>query len=179
MAGLRLHATTILGIVKDGQAVIASDGQVTLGTTILKHQAQKVRKLYKGQVLAGFAGAAADSLALFERMERKLEEARGQLPRAVVELAKDWRSDRVLRRLEAVLAVLDREHAFIVSGSGDVIEPEDRIVAIGSGGPYAYAAAKALLRFSDLPLTQVVQEALGIAAEIDIYTNHHITLLVL
>ncbi len=175
----RLHATTILGIVRDGQAVIASDGQVTLGTTILKHQAQKVRKLYKGQVLAGFAGAAADSLALFERMEKKLEEARGQLPRAVVELAKDWRSDRVLRRLEAVLAVLDRNHAFIVSGSGDVIEPEDRIVAIGSGGPYAYAAAKALIRFANLPLDQVVQEALKIAAEIDIYTNQHITLLTL
>ncbi len=175
----RLHATTILGIVRDGQAVIASDGQVTLGTTILKHQAQKVRKLYRGQVLAGFAGAAADSLALFERMEKKLEEARGQLPRAVVELAKDWRSDRVLRRLEAVLAVLDREHAFIVSGSGDVIEPEDRIVAIGSGGPYAYAAAKALLRFAELPLEQVVREALAIAAEIDIYTNQHITLLTL
>ncbi len=175
----RLHATTILGIVRDGQAVIASDGQVTLGTTILKHQAQKVRKLYRGQVLAGFAGAAADSLALFERMEKKLEEARGQLPRAVVELAKDWRSDRVLRRLEAVLAVLDREHAFIVSGSGDVIEPEDHIVAIGSGGPYAYAAAKALLRFAELPLEQVVREALAIAAEIDIYTNQHITLLTL
>ncbi len=175
----RLHATTILGIVRDGQAVIASDGQVTLGTTILKHQAQKVRKLYRGQVLAGFAGAAADSLALFERMEKKLEEARGQLPRAVVELAKDWRSDRVLRRLEAVLAVLDREHAFIVSGSGDVIEPEDRIVAIGSGGSYAYAAAKALLRFAELPLEQVVREALAIAAEIDIYTNQHITLLTL
>ncbi len=175
----RLHATTILGIVRDGQAVIASDGQVTLGTTILKHQAQKVRKLYRGQVLAGFAGAAADSLALFERMEKKLEEARGRLPRAVVELAKDWRSDRVLRRLEAVLAVLDREHAFIVSGSGDVIEPEDRIVAIGSGGPYAYAAAKALLRFAELPLEQVVREALAIAAEIDIYTNQHITLLTL
>ncbi len=173
----RLHATTILGIVKDGQAVIASDGQVTLGTTVLKHQAQKVRKLYKGKVLAGFAGAAADSLALFERMEKKLEEARGQLPRAVVELAKDWRSDRVLRRLEAVLAVLDHEHAFIVSGSGDVIEPEDGIVAIGSGGPYARAAAKALLKFTDLPLDRVVQEALSIAAEIDIYTNQHITLL--
>ncbi len=179
MAHRRLHATTILGIVQKGRAVIASDGQVTLGTTILKHQAQKVRTLYRGQVLAGFAGAAADSLALFERMEKKLEEARGQLPRAVVELAKDWRSDRVLRRLEAVLAVLDRQHAFIVSGSGDVIEPEDRIVAIGSGGPYAHAAAKALLRFSDLSLEQVVQEALKIAAEIDIYTNQHITLLTL
>lgn len=176
---MKIHGTTILGLIKDGQACIASDGQVTFGQTILKHTAQKVRKLYKGKVLAGFAGTAADSLALFERMERKLEEAGGNLPRAVVELAKEWRSDKVLRRLEAVIAVLDRTHAYLVSGSGDVIEPEDQIVAIGSGGPYAYAAAKALLRYTQLSAEEIVREALKIASEIDLYTNDQITLLTL
>jgi len=176
---MKIHGTTILGLIKDGHACIGSDGQVTFGQTILKHTAQKVRKLYKGKVLAGFAGTAADSLALFERMERKLEEAGGNLPRAVVELAKEWRSDKVLRRLEAVIAVLDRTHAYLVSGSGDVIEPEDQIVAIGSGGPYAYAAAKALLRYSALSAEDIVREALKIASEIDLYTNAQITILTL
>ncbi len=176
---MKVRSTTILGLIKDGQACLGSDGQVTFGQTILKHTAQKVRRLYKGKVLAGFAGTAADSLALFERMERKLEEAGGNLPRAVVELAKEWRSDKVLRRLEAVIAVMDREHAYLVSGSGDVIEPEDHVVAIGSGGPYAYAAAKALLRHSHLSAEEIVREALKIAAEIDLYTNDRITILTL
>ena len=156
---------------------MASDGQVTFGNTILKHTSQKVRKLYKGKILAGFAGAAADSLALFERMERKLEESGGNLARAVVELAKDWRADRVLRRLEAVMAVMDTFNAYIVSGSGDVIEPEDKIVAIGSGGPIALAAARALINHSNLSPAEILEEALKIASQIDLYTNDKITVL--
>lgn len=156
---------------------MASDGQVTFGNTILKHTSQKVRKLYKGKILAGFAGAAADSLALFERMERKLEESGGNLARAVVELAKDWRADRVLRRLEAVMAVMDTSNAYIVSGSGDVIEPEDKIVAIGSGGPIALAATRALINHSNLSPEEILEEALKIASQIDLYTNDKITVL--
>lgn len=158
---------------------MASDGQVTFGNTILKHKSQKVRKLYRGKILAGFAGAAADSLALFERMEKKLEESGGNLARAVVELAKDWRADRVLRRLEAVIAVMDKQNAYIVSGSGDVIEPEDKIVSIGSGGPIALAAARALINHSDLPPEIILKEALRIASQIDLYTNNQITILTL
>lgn len=171
--------TTILGLIRGEKAVMGADGQVTYGQTVLKHTAQKIRKIYKGSVLVGFAGSAADSLALFERLEKKLEEAGGVLQRAIVELAKDWRQDKVLRRLEAILAVMNKEKAYIVSGAGDIIEPEDKIVALGSGGPLAYAACKALLRYSDLSPEKIVIESIKIASEIDIFTNDKITLLVL
>jgi ATP-dependent HslUV protease subunit HslV len=172
-----VHRTTVIGIIRDGWAAIAGDGQVTFGQTILKHSAKKVRALYNNQVLAGFAGSVADALALFERMEEKLESSGGNLPKASVELARDWRSDRVLRRLDAVLAVLNREKAFIITGQGDIIEPEDKIVAIGSGGPYAAAAAKVLLRYTNLTAPEICKEALKIASEICVYTNTQITLL--
>src|SRR5437660_12139214 len=149
-AGHRFHGTTILAVRHRGRVAMAGDGQVTLGNTVVKAGARKVRKLYQDRVLAGFAGAAADAFTLFARFEAKLEEHRGNLARSAVELAKDWRSDRVLRRLEALLAVADREHEFIVSGTGDVIEPDDGLIGIGSGGPYALAAARALIANSDL-----------------------------
>lgn len=169
------HATTILGLIKDGQVAIGGDGQVTLGNTVMKHQGNKIRRLYNGQILAGFAGAAADAFTLFERFEEKLEGYGGNLPRAAVELAKDWRTDRYLRRLEAMLAVADKDHALIISGTGDVLEPDNRIMAIGSGGPFALAAAKALKDHSQLSASEIVKQALEIAADICIYTNHHIT----
>lgn len=171
----RLHGTTILAVRRDGRAAVAGDGQVTLGTTVVKHGARKIRRLHGGQVLAGFAGSTGDSLALFTRFEAKLEEHRGQLERAAVELAREWRTDRVLRRLEALLVVVDRQSSFLLSGSGDVIAPDDGLLAVGSGGPYALAAARALLRHSALPATEVAQEALKIAASICIYTNEAIT----
>ena len=155
---------------------MASDGQVTLGSTIIKHQARKVRRLYKDRVLAGFAGSAADSFALFSRFEAKLEQHRGQLHRAVVEMARDWRTDRILRRLEAMLLVVDASATFLLSGTGDLIEPDDGIVAIGSGGPYAMAAAKALARHADLDARGIAEEAMGIAANICIYTNASVTI---
>jgi len=154
---------------------MAGDGQVTIGQTIVKASARKVRKLHGDGVLAGFAGAAADAFTLFARFETKLEEYRGNLPRAAVELAKDWRTDRVLRRLEALLAVADREHSLIVSGTGDVIEPDDGLIGIGSGGPYALAAARALVAHSDLDAKAIVTEAMRVAASICIYTNDAIT----
>ena len=173
------HATTILAVRHNGQVAIAGDGQVTLGETVVKGTAVKVRSLHEGQVLAGFAGAAADAFTLFERFEGKLGEYRGNLMRAAVELAKEWRSDRVLRRLEALLAVADRDHALLVSGTGDVIEPDDGLVAIGSGGSYALAAARALVAHSDLNAEQIAREALLIAGGICIYTNTNINVEVL
>jgi ATP-dependent HslUV protease, peptidase subunit HslV len=173
--GGRIRSTTVLCVRHRGQVAIAGDGQVTIGTTVVKVGARKVRKLYHDRVLAGFAGAAADAFTLFGRFESRLEEYRGNLPRSVVELAKDWRADRVLRRLEALLAVADREVSFIVSGTGDVIEPDDGLIGIGSGGPFALAAARALLGHSELDAKAVVTEAMRIAAGICIYTNEHIT----
>ncbi len=171
------RGTTVIGLIHKGHAVIAGDGQVTLEDTVVKHTAKKVRKIYKGRVLAGFAGAVADALTLFERMEEKLEEFNGNLPRAVVELARDWRQDRVLRRLEALLIVLDKEHAFLVSGSGEIIEPDDKIIAIGSGAPYAQAVAKALVKHTNLSAREIADEAIRIASEICIYTNSNVTVL--
>ena len=171
----RFSATTVVAVRHRGQVAIGGDGQVSIGATIVKAGARKVRKLYQARVVAGFAGAAADAFTLFSRFESKLEEHRGNLSLAAVELAKDWRSDRVLRRLEALLAVADREHSFIVSGTGDVIEPDDGLIGIGSGGPYALAAARALLAHTDLPPRKVAEEAMKLAAEICIYTNAHLT----
>lgn len=170
-----LHGTTILAVRKDGQAALAGDGQVTLGATALKHGARKLRRLHGGRVLAGFAGSTADALTLFARFEAKLEEHRGQLERAAVELAKDWRGDKLLRRLEAFLLVADRDTTLLISGAGDVLAPDDGLAAVGSGGPYALAAARALVRHSALAAPDIAQEALKIAAEICIYTNAHIS----
>ena len=175
MTGAVAHATTVVSVRHRGQVAIAGDGQVSIGQTIVKAGAKKVRKLYQDRVLAGFAGAAADAFTLFARFEGKLEEYRGNLPRAAVELARDWRTDRVLRRLEALLAVADREHSFIVSGTGDVIEPDDGLIGIGSGGPYALAAARALTAHSDLDAKAIVSEAMKVAASICVYTNDQIT----
>jgi len=169
-----IRSTTILCVRQGTQVAIGSDGQVTVGTTIMKSNARKLRKMHQDQVLAGFAGATADAFTRFEKVEEKMEEYRGNLTRAAVELAKDWRTDRVLRRLEALLTVADREHSFIISGNGDVVEPEDGIMAIGSGGPYAMAAARALVTNTSLEPRQIVEKALEIAASIDIYTNHQL-----
>jgi len=169
------HATTVLCARHRGSVAMAGDGQVTIGQTVVKAGARKVRKVHGDRVLAGFAGAAADAFTLFARFEAKLEEHRGNLPRAAVELAKDWRTDRVLRRLEALLAVADREHSLIVSGTGDIIEPDDGLIGIGSGGPYALAAARALVAHSDLDAKAIVTEAMRVAATICIYTNDQIT----
>ncbi len=171
------HATTVLCVRKDGRVAMGGDGQVTVGETVMKANAQKVRALKGGRILAGFAGAAADAFTLFEKFEEKLERYPGNLPRAAVELAKDWRSDRVLRRLEALLAVADKEHGYVLSGTGELIEPDDGILAIGSGGSYALAAARALIGASNQPPKEIVQRALEIAAEICIYTNSHISIL--
>jgi ATP-dependent HslUV protease subunit HslV len=175
----QFHATTVLCVRHRGQVAVAGDGQVTIGATVVKAGARKVRKLHHDRVLAGFAGAAADAFTLFARFEAKLEEHRGNLPRAAVELAKDWRTDRVLRRLEALLAVADREHSFIVSGTGDVIEPDDGLIGIGSGGPFALSAARALVIHADLDAKTIATEAMRIAADICIYTNAHISVEVL
>ncbi len=169
-----IRSTTILCVRQGTQVAIGSDGQVTVGTTIMKSNARKLRKMHHDQVLTGFAGATADAFTLFEKFEEKMEEYRGNLTRAAVELAKDWRTDRVLRRLEALLAVADQEHSFIISGNGDVVEPEDGIMAIGSGGSYAMAAARALVAHSSLEPRQIVEKAMDIAAAIDIYTNHQL-----
>jgi ATP-dependent HslUV protease, peptidase subunit HslV len=173
----RFHATTILCVRRDSDIALGGDGQVTMGNTITKSNAQKVRTLSGGRVLAGFAGAAADAFTLFEKFEEKLGRYPGNLPKAAVELAKEWRSDRVLRRLEALLAVGDRQHSFLLSGTGDIIEPDDGILAIGSGGSYALAAARALISCTDMPSAEVVRRALTIAGEICIYTNTNITVL--
>ncbi|HIO41574.1 MAG TPA: ATP-dependent protease subunit HslV [Aquifex sp.] len=170
------RATTVLVVRKDGKTCMGGDGQITFGNTVLKHTAKKVRKIYHGKVLVGFAGGAADGLALMERLERKLEEHRGNLTRAAVELAKEWRMDKALRRLEALLLVADEKHIYLLSGMGDVIEPEEPILAIGSGGNYALAAARALYRNNPaMDARQIVEEALKIASEICIYTNDRFT----
>ena len=174
-----VHATTVLSVRHRGQVAIGADGQVTIGNTVVKAGARKVRKLYGDRVVAGFAGTAADAFTLFARFESKLEEYRGNLPRAAVEMAKDWRLDRALRRLEALLAVADTSASFIVSGTGDVIEPDDGLIGIGSGGPYALAAARALRAHSALDAKEIAEEALRIAAGICVYTNDHITVEVL
>lgn len=172
---MKIHGTTILGIRRAGLAAVAGDGQVTLGGTVLKHRATKVRRI-GDRALAGFAGSAADGLTLFEKFEAKLSEYRGNLPRAAVELAKEWRTDRVLRRLEAMLVVCDRDHLFVISGDGNVVEPDDGIAAVGSGGPYALAAARALARNTELSAVEIAREAMRIASEICIYTNAEITI---
>lgn len=170
------HGTTIVAVRRNGSAAMAGDGQVTMGqNTIMKHSARKVRRIYGGKVLAGFAGAVADAMTLFDRFESKLEEYRGNLPRAAVEVAKLWRTDRMLRQLEAMLLVMDRDHLLLVSGSGEVIEPDDGIVAIGSGGNFALAAARSLARHTDLPARAIAEEAMKIAAEICVFTNDHLT----
>jgi len=171
------HATTILAVRRAGQVALGGDGQVTVGDTVMKSNAQKVRTLRGGKIVAGFAGAAADAFTLFEKFEEKLERYPGNLPRAAVELAKDWRSDRVLRRLEALLVVADRDNGFVLSGTGEIIEPDDGILAIGSGGSYALAAARALLTSTDLPPKDIVRRGLEIAGEICIYTNTNITVI--
>ena len=173
------HGTTILSLRKDGKVVIAGDGQVSFGQTVLKSNAKKLRRLGGGTVLAGFAGATADALTLFERLEAKLEQYPGQLSRACVELAKDWRTDRYLRRLEAMMAVADKSVSLIVSGNGDVLEPEDAIIGIGSGGPYALAAARALIDQPGLDAEAIARKAMAIAAKICIYTNENVTVDVL
>ncbi len=170
-----VHATTVLAVRHREQVAMAGDGQVSIGQTIIKAGARKVRKVHGDRILAGFAGTAADAFTLFARFEAKLEEHRGNLPRAAVELAKDWRTDRVLRRLEALLAVADRDHSLIVSGTGDVIEPDDGLIGIGSGGPYALAAARALVAHSELDAKAIVTEAMRVAASICVYTNDQIT----
>src|SRR5579862_9858202 len=171
-----IHATTIICVRKKGKVAIASDGQVTLGDTVIKHGAKKIRRLYNEKILAGFAGSAADSFALFSRFEAKLDQYRGNLARAAVELATEWRSDRILRRLEAMLVVLDKTSTFLLSGTGDLIEPDDGIVGIGSGGPYALAAAKALAANTDLSARTIAEQAMKIAGEICIYTNDTIAI---
>jgi ATP-dependent HslUV protease subunit HslV len=169
------HGTTILAVRRDGRIALGGDGQVTLGNTVMKSNARKVRKLYGGKVIAGFAGGTADAFTLFERFEGKLEKF-GNLTRAAIELAKDWRSDRFLRRLEALLLVGDTQTLFVISGNGDVIEPEHPLVAIGSGGPFAQAAARALFEATDLPAREITERALNIAADICIYTNRNLTI---
>jgi ATP-dependent HslUV protease subunit HslV len=173
----QMHSTTILCVRKNGKVAIGGDGQVTVGETVMKANANKVRTLRGGKILAGFAGAAADAFTLFEKFEEKLERYPTNLPRAAVELAKDWRSDRVLRRLEALLVIADKEHGFVVSGSGELIEPDDGVLAIGSGGSFALAAARALLASTPLDPAEIVRKSLEIAADICVYTNTHITVL--
>ncbi len=171
-----IHATTVVGILKDGKAAMGSDGQVTFGNTILKANARKVRKLYNDSILAGFAGATADAFTLIQRFEEKLETYRGNLQRASIELAKDWRTDRYLRKLEAMLIVMNQSTALLISGTGDVIEPDDQVIAIGSGGPYALSAARAMLKHTNLSPREIVEDSLKIAGDICIYTNLSITM---
>jgi ATP-dependent HslUV protease, peptidase subunit HslV len=171
----RIRSTTVICIRRDNKVVMAGDGQVTLGSEVLKTTAKKLRRLYNGTVLAGFAGSTADAFALFARFESKLEQFNGNLPRSVVELAKEWRTDRVLRHLEALLLVADAKNIFLVSGTGDVIEPDEGVVAIGSGGPFATAAATALMRNTKLPARQIAEQAMQIAGKICIYTNDQVT----
>ena len=170
------HGTTILCVRKQGQVVIAGDGQVSFGNTVIKSNARKVRRLGKSEVIAGFAGATADAFALFERLEAKLEQHPGQLSRACVELAKDWRTDRYLRRLEAMMAVADKQVSLVLTGTGDVLEPEEGLIGIGSGGPYALAAARALIDIDGLSAEAIARKALGIAADICVFTNRNLTI---
>ena len=170
------RSTTIICVRKEGKVALGGDGQVTLGDTVIKHGARKIRRLYNEKILAGFAGSSADSFALFSRFEAKLEQFHGNLGRAAVELAKDWRTDRALRHLEAVMIVADDKSTFLIAGNGDLIEPDDGIVAIGSGGAYALAAARALLKFTSLTARQIVEEAMHIAGKICIYTNESVTI---
>jgi len=172
----KISSTTVIGLIKNGEPVIGSDGQVTMGATVMKHTTKKVRKIFNDQVLVGFAGATSDAFTLFEKFESKLDEYKGNLSRAAVELAKEWRSDKYLRRLEALLAVINKDKALIISGTGDVIEPDDGIVAIGSGGPYALVAARMLMKYSKLNAREIVEESLNQAAEVCIYTNHNISI---
>jgi ATP-dependent HslUV protease subunit HslV len=172
----KIRSTTILAVRKDGRAVMAGDGQVSLGETIMKHRAQKVRFAHKGTVLVGFAGAAADAFNLFERLEGKLEKFKGNLTRAAVELAKDWRTDKILRKLEALVLAMDMDHTLIISGNGEIIEPDESVAAIGSGGPYALAAARALVAHSNLDASAVAREAMMITASICLYTNDQIVI---
>ena len=175
MSQVTVHATTVLCVRRDGSVAMAGDGQVTVGNTVMKHGATKVRRLYHDKILAGFAGSAADAFALFARFEAKLEEYRGNMERSVVELAKDWRMDKYLRQLEAFLIVANAERAYLISGTGDLIQPDDGLLAIGSGGPYALAAARALLQHTEMDAAKIAGEAMRIAASICIYTNDHIT----
>ena len=167
--------TTILAIKHKGEVAISGDGQISMGSTIMKNNTKKIRKLYDDKVLTGFAGASADAMTLFEKFEKKIEELHGNLPKAVISLAKEWRTDKMLRKLEAILIVADKKHIFVVSGTGDIIEPDDNIAAIGSGGPYAFAAAKALVKYSNLTAHEIALESLKIAASICIYTNDKIS----
>ncbi|MFQ5735905.1 MAG: ATP-dependent protease subunit HslV [Thermodesulfobacteriota bacterium] len=176
MSGTNFHGTTVIAVRRNGKIAIAGDGQVTLGSTVMKKGAVKVRKMREGSVLAGFAGSTADAMTLFDKFESKLDASRGNITKAVVELAKDWRTDRILRKLEALLVVADAEHTFVISGAGDVIEPEEGIASIGSGGPYASAAAKMLLRHTEMDARNIAEQALKAAAEICIYTNDNITI---
>ena len=169
-----IHGTTILGILRNGETAIAGDGQVTFGNTVMKQKSRKIRRLYNDKILAGFAGAAADAFTLFERFEEKLQQFNGNLTKSAVEMAKDWRTDKFLRRLEAMLAVADKSTALIISGTGDVVEPDDKIIAIGSGGPYAMAAARALCENTEMNAEQIVKMAMKIASDICIYTNANI-----
>lgn len=169
-----MKSTTIIAISHKGQVSLGGDGQVTFDKTIMKHKAKKIRRMYNGEILAGFAGSAADGLTLYEKFEGKLEEYRGNILRAAVELAKEWRQDKVLRKLEAMMIVANKTHLLLISGTGDVIEPDDNILSIGSGAPYASAAAKAMVKFSDLSAHDIINESLLIASEIDIYTNTEI-----
>ncbi len=171
-----MHGTTILAVRHRGRVVMAGDGQVSLGHAVVKHTARKVRRVYQGQILAGFAGGTADAITLYEKFEKKLESYNGNLRRAAVELARDWRADRVLRRLEALMAVADRESSLLISGSGDILEPDDGVLAIGSGGNYALAAARALMKHADLDARAIAAEALRIAAEICVFTNDQIVI---
>ena len=179
IGGTEIRSTTILAVRHKGSVVMAGDGQVTLGQSVMKRSARKVRRLHGGRILAGFAGASADAFTLFDKFEGKLEQHGGNLTRAAVELAKDWRTDRILRRLEAMLAVADREHSLIITGMGDVLEPEQGVLAIGSGGPFAQSAAKALLENTKLGARDIVEKSLAIAADLCIYTNHQRTIEVL
>ncbi len=172
----QFRGTTILSVRRNGKVVIGGDGQVSMGNTVMKGNARKVRRLYHDKVIAGFAGGTADAFTLFERFEAKLEQHQGKLMRAAVELAKDWRTDKMLRRLEALLAVADKDHSLIITGNGDVIEPEDNLMAIGSGGPFAQAASRALLDKTDLSAREIVEHGLNIAGDICIYTNHNQTI---
>lgn len=173
---MKIRSTTIIAVRHKGEVAVAGDGQVTLGNTVVKHEAKKVRRLYNDKVITGFAGATADAFTLFDKLEQKLERYNGNLMRSAVELAKDWRTDKMLRRLEAMLVAVDKDHSLLLSGSGDVIEPDDGILAIGSGGPYAQAAAKALVKHSDLDAESICKAAMQIAAEICIYTNENIVI---
>ncbi|HPS64633.1 MAG TPA: ATP-dependent protease subunit HslV [Ignavibacteria bacterium] len=173
---MKIRATTVVGLIKDGHAVLGSDGQVTQGNTVMKHTTKKIRKIYNDKILVGFAGSTSDAFTLFERFEGKLEQYKGNVVRAATELAKDWRTDKYLRKLEALLAVVSKDKTLIISGIGDVIEPDDGIVAIGSGGPYALAAARVMLKYTNLTAKEIVKEALTQASEICIYTNNNFTI---